>query len=79
MKVRYIVEPSLQFGENQHICPKYGIFNHNPFDITQVRPERITIGIIGKGESVDKVLIWIESCKHLLTESKVRTPTQIYF
>ena len=56
MKVRYIEEPSLQFGENQHICPKYGIFNYSPFDINQVRPQSITIGIIGKGESVDKFL-----------------------
>jgi hypothetical protein len=74
MKVRYIAEPSLQFGENQHICPKYGIFNHNPFDITQVRPEKITIGIIGKGESVDKVLTWIESCKHHIDGKQSKNP-----
>ena len=74
MKVRYIEEPSLQFGENQHICPKYGIFNYNPFDITQVRPEIITIGIIGKGESVDKVLKWIESCKLHIDGKQSKNP-----
>ena len=63
MKIRYIEEPSLQFGTNQHICPKSGIFSYGPFDIDQVRPEKITIGIIGKGESIDSVLEWIESCK----------------
>lgn len=74
MKVRYIEEPSLQFGSNQHICPKYGIYNHSPFDINQVRPERITIGIIGKGESVDKVLAWIESCKKHIDGKQSKNP-----
>lgn len=74
MKVRYIEEPSLQFGKNQHICPKYGIYNYNPFDTIQVRPERITIGIIGKGESVDTVLAWIESCKNHIDGKQSKNP-----
>jgi len=74
MKLRYIEEPSLQFGNNQHICPKAGIFNYNPFDITQVRPERITIGIIGKSESIDKVLTWIESCKQHIKGKESKNP-----
>ena len=56
MKLRYMGEPSLQFGLNQHICPKRGIFEYNPFDIGQVRPEKINIGIIGSGDSIDKIL-----------------------
>lgn len=74
MKVRYIEEPSLQFGHEQHICPKYGIYNYSPFDINQVRPERITIGIIGKGESVDKILAWIESCKKHIDGKQSKNP-----
>ena len=74
MKVRYIEEPSLQFGYDQHICPKYGIYNYSPFDINQVRPEKITIGIIGKGESVDKVLGWIESCKNHIDGKQSKNP-----
>lgn len=63
MKLRYIEEPSLQFGTGQHICPKQGIYIYNPFDHTQVRPEKITLGIIGKAESIEKVVNWLESCK----------------
>lgn len=74
MKVRYIEEPSLQFGSNQHICPKYGIYNHSPFDMNQVRPERITIGIIGKGESIEKVLEWLESCKNHIDGKQSKNP-----
>lgn len=74
MKIRYIEEPSLQFGYDQHICPKYGIFNHSPYDINQVRPEKITIGIIGKAESIEKVLIWIESCKKHIKGKESKNP-----
>ncbi len=74
MKLRYIEEPSLQFGYNQHICPKSGIFSYSPFDISQVRPEKITIGIIGKGESIDKVLEWIESCKIHIDGKESKNP-----
>ena len=38
MKLRHIEEPSLQFGHDQHICPKSGIYYYDPFDINQVRP-----------------------------------------
>ena len=74
IKLRYIEEPSLQFGTNQHICPKSGIFSYNPFDINQVRPEKITIGIIGKGESIDKVLEWMESCKTHIEGKQSKNP-----
>lgn len=74
MKLRYIEEPSLQFGTSHHICPKSGIYTYNPFDITQVRPEKITIGIVGKGESVDKVLEWLESCKSHIDGKQSKTP-----
>lgn len=63
MYLRYIEEPSLQFGINQHLCPKAGIFEYNPFDLGQVRPEKIVIGLVGKSESIDLVLQWIDSCK----------------
>lgn len=76
MKLRYIKEPSIQFGNGQHICPKTGIFNFNPFDISHVRPEKITVGIIGKSDSIEKILEWIESCRTHISEkvSKISHP-----
>ncbi|KOS05809.1 hypothetical protein AM493_06970 [Flavobacterium akiainvivens] len=74
MKLRYIEEPSLQFGLGHHICPKSGIYNFNPFDIDQVRPEKITIGVVGKSDSVDAVLEWIESCKTHIDGKQSKTP-----
>lgn len=74
MKLRYIEEPSLQFGTDHHICPKSGIYTYNPFDVSQVRPEKITIGVIGKGDSVDKILEWLESCKTHIDGKQSKTP-----
>lgn len=74
MKLRYIEEPSLQFGQGQHLCPKAGVYNYNPFDYNQVHPEKITLGIVGRGDSIDKVLEWLESCKSHITEKKSKNP-----
>lgn len=74
MKLRYIEEPSLQFGTDHHICPKSGIYTYNPFDVSQVRPEKITIGVIGKADSVDKILEWLESCKTHIDGKQSKTP-----
>ncbi len=74
MKLRYIEETSLQFGTNHHICPKHGIYEFNPFDIAQVRPEKITLGIVGKAESIDKILTWLESCKTHIAGKQSKNP-----
>jgi len=63
MQLRYIEEPSLQFGLNQHLCPKAGIREYQPFDIENVRPEKIVLGLIGKSESIEKITQWLENCK----------------
>lgn len=74
MKIRYIEEPLLQFGADSHICPRSGIFTSNPYDIFQVRPEKITIGIIGKSESIEEVLHWLESCKSHIEGKQSKNP-----
>jgi len=74
MKFRYIEEPSLQFGRDQHICPKHGIFEFDPFDISQVRPEKITVGIVGKSDGVEKVVQWLETCKSNIAGKQSKNP-----
>jgi adenylate kinase len=80
MKLRYIEEPSLLFGrENHHICPKQGIYNFNPFDLEQVRPEKITLGIVGKSDSIEKILQWLDNCKGHIAEKKSKNPHPLLF
>lgn len=72
--IRYIEEPLLQFGTDQHICPKAGIFSSSPYDINQVRPEKIAIGIIGKSESIDQILEWINGCRTHIEGKQSKKP-----
>lgn len=74
IRVRYIEEPTLQFGTDQHICPKAGIYSFLPYDIDQVRPEKVTIGIIGKSESIDQTLKWIDVCKSHIDGKQSKNP-----
>ena len=77
MKLRYIEEPSLQFGSNQHVCPKGGIVSYSPFDINNVRPEKIVLGMVGKSESVDLVADWVKSCKYEIEGKKPKKGKRI--
>jgi hypothetical protein len=72
MQPRYIEEPSLQFGNNQHLCPRAGISNYHPFDIINVRPEKVITGIVGKSEGIEKVCKWLDSCQHEIATKQVK-------
>lgn len=74
MKIRYIPEPFLQFGMDSHICPRTGIYEYKPYDIERVRPEKITIGIIGKSESIEEILTWMDSCKFHIDGKRSKNP-----
>lgn len=74
MKIRYIEEPSLQFGNDQHICPKRGIYDYAPFDANQVHPEKLTLGMIGRGDAIDKVIEWLEASRTHIAEKKSKNP-----
>lgn len=72
---RYIEEPSLQFGKDQHICPRQGIYSFNPYDIElSTRPDKIKIGIVGKSDSVEQILEWIEDCKSHIVGKESKNP-----
>ena len=72
--IRYIAEPTLQFGTGQHVCPKAGIYTYSPYDIDQVRPEKINIGLIGKPESIDQILEWLDVCKSHIEGKQSKKP-----
>lgn len=74
ISLKYIEEPSLQFGTDQHICPRQGIYSFNPYDIDLVRPEKINIGIIGKSESVEQILGWLDTCKTHIDGKQSKNP-----
>jgi hypothetical protein len=77
MNIKLLDEPLLQFGTGDHICPKEGIRLLNPYDLNNVRPERIRTGIIGKSDSVGVVQTWLNRCKHEV-EGKKSSLTKLF-
>lgn len=72
--LKYIEEPSLQFGKDQHICPRQGIYAFSPYDIDLIRPKEIKIGVVGKSDSTELVLEWLESCKSHIEGKQSKNP-----
>ena len=63
MKTRFIEEPYLEFGKDEHFCPRAGIAQFDVYDIRyQTRKKEIFVGAIGTSENVDALMTWFEKC-----------------
>lgn len=71
MKIKLLEEPTLEFGLGESICPKRGIAGMSPYDLESVRPEKITLGLIGKSESIDSITSWLQSAKKAIKNNKL--------
>ena len=68
-------EPSLLFGNGEHICPKAGIENLGVYDTNDdFRQTELSLGIIGRGEGIDSMDVWLEECKNGLDPKKSNFP-----
>jgi hypothetical protein len=74
MKIRYIEEPVLQFGDGQHLCPRQGIYSFSPYDLSMVRPEKVRLGIVGKPDAIETVVGWLDKCRGHIDEKKGKNP-----
>lgn len=64
MKTKILQEPNLEFGNGVHICPKAGIENLGVYDIHDtLRQSELRLGIVGRGEGVDLMDVWLEKCQ----------------
>ena len=74
MELKFLTEPLLQFGKGACEDPKLGIRTFHPYDVDSLRPEKIKLGIIGKPDSIDKVINWINSCKSQIVAKTSKNP-----
>lgn len=72
MQIIHLKEPLLEFGLGEHVDPKTGIYTFHPYDLNQVHPESIRTGMIGKSDSVDKIVEWIENGKKPIAAKKTK-------
>lgn len=64
MKVKVLAEPSLEFGKGTHICPRAGIERLGVYDKKdEFRKSELRLGIVGRGEGVDKLDVWLDKCR----------------
>src|SRR5690554_204467 len=60
-KYNYIEEPLLEFGADNHFCPRQGISNYNVYDSKlKARKTEILVGAVGLNEDLEKLDDWIE-------------------
>ncbi|MBE7555137.1 MAG: hypothetical protein HS126_29150 [Anaerolineales bacterium] len=63
MKLHFIEEPELEFGNGTHVCPRGGISKHQVYDVKMpVRRERLLVGGVGTNENLSKLATWITRC-----------------
>lgn len=70
MKISFIDEPLLQFGNDFHICPRFGIANFNTYDcqesLIETKPKEIRLGIIGTQQNFEKFNNWLDICSNFI-------------
>src|SRR5690606_27483542 len=67
MKIKYIDEPVLEFGNSSHIDIKLGIMNYGVLDFDKDDvPRQIHLGIAGINEDIEIFEEWLDKCKEPL-------------
>ena len=67
MRLHFIKEPPLEFGQGEHICPKAGITQYDVYDTKfDARRERILVGAVGTSDTLEKLTVWLEKCSRYI-------------
>ena len=76
MKLHFIQEPLLEFGQDKHICPKAGITQYGVYDTRfDARRERILVGAVGTSDALLRLAVWLEKCSdHILPPENSKQP-----
>ena len=61
MKLHFIQEPLLEFGQGEHICPKTGITQYRVYDTQfNARREQILVGAVGTSDTLSRLTVWLD-------------------
>ena len=78
MKVDFLEEPLLQFGNDSHICPRFGIANFETYDsqpsLLNTKPKEIVLGIIGTQQNFEKFETWLSICSDFINAKPSKQP-----
>ena len=75
MKISLLKEPLLQFGSGSHICPRTGIERMGVYDTKDSnRRTELRLGIVGRGEGIDALDVWLEHCREGIESKDSKYP-----
>lgn len=75
MKTKILPEPRLEFGNGVHVCPKAGIETLGVYDThDNLRQSELRLGIVGRGEGIDLIDMWLNRCQSGFDGKKSKYP-----
>ncbi|MDD5395296.1 MAG: hypothetical protein PHE17_19915 [Thiothrix sp.] len=75
MQMKIFDEPELEFANGRHICPKAGIEALGVYDKNdEFRQSEIRLGIVGRGEGVDLLDLWLVKCQEGIEAKESKHP-----
>lgn len=72
MKLEFISEPELDFGNGKHVDVRFGLANWGVLDYGESAARQIRLGIVGTNETIDGLSKWIRRCENGITSDQIR-------
>ena len=64
MKVAYLQEPELEFGNGgRHIDVRFGLTHFGPLDAADPSKNSIRVGVVGDVHGVELFQQWLDKCR----------------
>ena len=76
MKIDFLDEPELEFGQGDHIDIRFGLMNYGPLDVgADLAPREIRIGLVGTPGTIEGAREWLEKCRNEIPAKQSAHPT----
>ncbi len=76
MKIDFLDEPELEFGQGAHIDIRFGIMDYGPLDVgADLAPREIRVGIVGTPATIEGAREWLEKCRNEIPAKESSHPT----
>lgn len=75
MKLDFLQEPELEFGDGKHIDIRFGLMNYGVLDYTSpLAPKSIRLGLVGTQQTIEDIIHWLERCQNGIAAKPSKYP-----
>lgn len=82
MKIYSFEEPLLEFANDSHVCPRFGIAHFETYDsqplLFDTKPKDIVLGIIGTQQTFEKFGTWLKLCSDFIEGKPDSNKTNLF-